>query len=899
MNRNWIIETKLCAPHRPGNLVARKRLSESFARWKTSKLGLVIAPAGYGKTSLLTDWCERWRKEGALVAWLTLDENDSDALRLTSYIIAAFSSAGVPLDRLEFAAHQGLADTPIEAAFASLINHLAECRREMVLVLEDYHRLHSPEADKLIDALVASAPDNVHVFISSRERPKVMQATYRARDQLIEVSPEDLKFTKAEARDLFGQSIAPTAIESLIEQTEGWAVALQLAKLWCEDRQETPAPSAADLLWAGNVADYFAEQILYALEPSLQEFLLKTSILERINADLANTVCGRSDCGQLLSNLHRLHALILPIDKNHHWFRCHQLFGDFLRRTLEKERPRAIPALHAAASEWFEKEGFIVEAVLHAKAAGDVDRAADIVLSAGGWRLIIESGVALTSSLLQQFSADEIGRYPRLQICQSYMCMKTGDIARGRALIEALRPQFGEHAPPTADPITVRDFDHVDGLLYRYQDLPVTYADLAILREKANNANANDPVDVAVRLTELCLTPLVLGDFAAAQAVSAEAIRYMQSTGQVLAFNYCYFHVGMASYGAFNFHEAEATFIEAQALAEENYGSDSGLKNIADCMLAVMRAERDDNEAAEKLLSGALSVIERHDSWMEVLAATYQAAASVAYSKDGPEGVLAVLARGEATAKRRGMTRLLTYMLAERARWLVHFEALDEAKAALNDPRLMFTLGSWRQEPYQWRRHQTVGFAKVRLMLATRQPEGAYEILDDIEQSAVRGGRHYDAAQAKILRAVFMFAAGDELKAAGELLKVLSVAAPQNARRIFLEMPPEIEDLLRLCRQQSKLRGSGSFVRTFIEDLLEARRARRMRHQVHQRIDLLSAREREVLSELCNGARNKEIARALDMTENTVKFHLKNIFAKLGVDNRAEAVAVARERSLA
>ncbi|PQA86008.1 LuxR C-terminal-related transcriptional regulator [Hyphococcus luteus] len=897
MNTNWIIETKLCPPQLWRDLIVRRRLDGEFLRWRQSKLGLIIAPAGYGKTSLLAEWCERWSQEGAHVAWLSLDDNDSELLRLMSYLIAAISNAGVRLGRLEMAARQGLADTLTDAAFASLINQLAECKQDVVVVLDDYHRVQSAEADKLLDAFIASAPDHVHVFISGRERPKIIHATYRARDQLIEVGSDALKFTDTEARDLLGPAISAAVLDGLIHQTEGWAVALQLAKLWCEDRHDAAAPKAADLLWSGNVADYFAEQILFELEPSLQEFLLKTSILERFNADLANSICGRGDCGQILSSLHKLHALIFPLDRDQCWFRCHHLFSDFLKRTLEKERPQSIPTLHGAASEWFEKEGFLVEAVEHAKAAGDTVRAAGVVLSAGGWRLIIEYGVGIASSLLQQFTAEEVRRFPRLQICQAYHCMKTGDIARAHRLLEELEP-LRAHGGREADAATLRDYEHVSGLLHRYEDLPMNFAELARTREKLKSADENDPGDLAVRLTEACLQPLVLGDIEPAQAASSEAIRRLQASGQVLPLNYCYFHLGLAQYHALNLNEAEATISEARALAEENYGSDSGLKNIADGLLGVMRAERDDMGAAENFLSSSLSYIERHDSWLEIFAPVYQASASVAYCAEGHEAVLAVLARGEMTAQRRNLDRLQTLMLAERGRWLAYFGALAEAGAVLSDDRLAFSVGAWREDPFQWRRHHAVGMARLCLQLAERRPDGAREIIDDLEAAAERGGRAYDAAQARIFRALFSYAAKDEINGAAQLLKVLSIAAPQNARRLFLEMPLEIEDLLRVCRQQSKLRASGSFLRSFIEDLLEAGRLRRMRLKTHKRLDLLSAREREVMSELSNGARNKEIARVLDMTENTVKFHLKNIFAKLGVENRAEAVAVARERSL-
>ena len=897
VSTNWIIETKLCPPQVWRDLIVRNRLDGEFSRWRQSKLGLITAPAGYGKTSLLTEWCERWREEGAHVAWLSLDDNDGELLRLMSYLIAAISHAGVRLGRLEMAARQGLADTLTDAAFASLINQLAECKQDVVVVFDDYHRLQSADADKLLDAFISSAPDHVHVFISGRERPKIVHATYRARDQLIEVGAEALKFTDTEARDLLGPAVSASVLDGLIHQTEGWAVALQLAKLWWEDRRGADAPLADDLLWSGNVAEYFAEQILFELEPSLQEFLLKTSVLERFNADLANSVCGRDDCGQILSSLHRLYALLFPLDREHSWFRCHHLFSDFLKRTLEKERPQSIPMLHAAASEWFEKENFLVEAVKHAKAAGDIVRAADIVLSAGGWRLIIEYGVGMASSLLQQFSAEEIRRFPRLQICQAYHCMKTGDLARAHRLLEELAPLFANGGAETGATDS-RDFDHVKGLLRRYEDHPISFNDLALARENLKRADENDPGDLAVRLTEACLQPLVLGDVEPAQSASAEAIRRLQASGQVLPLNYCYFHLGLAQYHALNLNEAEATINEARALAEENYGSDSGLKNIADGLLGVMRAERDDMEAAEKLLSSSLGYIERHDSWLEIFAPVYQVTASVAYCTEGHEAVLAVLARGEVTAKRRNLERLQSLMLAERARWLAHFGALDEARSLLKDPSLPFAVGDWRRDPFQWRRHHACGIAHLRLQFAERRIGEAHDIADDLEAAAERSGRAYDAAQARTLRALFTYIAKDEVNAAAELLKVLSAAAPQNARRLFLEMPQEIEDLLRVCRQQSKLRASGSFVRGFIEDLLEARRMRRMRLKTHQRLDLLSAREREVLSELAHGARNKEIARVLDMTENTVKFHLKNIFSKLGVDNRIDAVTVARERQL-
>jgi LuxR family transcriptional regulator, maltose regulon positive regulatory protein len=381
-----LLETKLYVPRSPRGLVLRPRLSERLDRGTASKLVLVSAPAGFGKTTLLTEWLAA--RPSALAdersaAWLSLDRADNDPASFWAYVIAALRTVASGLGESALSLLDAPQPSPIETVLTTLLNDLGAVAGEIVLVLDDYHVIDAREVQDGMAFLLDHLPPWLHVVIAGRADPPLPLARMRARGELAEIRAADLRFTADEAaaylNEMMGPQLTARDVAVLEGRTEGWIAALQLAALSMQGRDDV-----ADFIagFAGDdryVVDYLAEEVLARQPEGVQAFLLQTSILGRLSGPLCDAVTGRSGGKAMLDALDRGNLFLVSLDDRRRWYRYHHLFAEVLQARLLDERPGQVPDLHRRASEWYEQNGELSEAVSHALAAGDFERAADLV----------------------------------------------------------------------------------------------------------------------------------------------------------------------------------------------------------------------------------------------------------------------------------------------------------------------------------------------------------------------------------------------------------------------------------------------------------------------------------------------------------------------------------------
>ena len=360
----------------------RRRLTERLGRVGESALTLVSAPAGFGKTTVLTEWLAATPAEGRSVAWLSLDERDNDPALFWTYVIAAFRTAvpGVGAGALS------LLQTPpssMDAILATLLNELDAVAGDVVLVLDDYHLVEAREVDDGVAFFLEHLPSQIHLVIATRADPAMPLARLRARGELLEVRAADLRFTPEEAvaylNDAMGLELTASDVEALEGRTEGWIAALQLAALSLRGRDDAAGFIAG---FAGDdryVVDYLAEEVLQRQPDRVRNFLLQTSVLSRLNGSLCEAVTGQDGGNASSHALDRDNLFLVPLDDSRRWYRYHHLFADVLQAHLRDEQPGAVADLHGRASVWFERNGERSEAIDHALAAGDIGRAADLI----------------------------------------------------------------------------------------------------------------------------------------------------------------------------------------------------------------------------------------------------------------------------------------------------------------------------------------------------------------------------------------------------------------------------------------------------------------------------------------------------------------------------------------
>ncbi|MCC7410545.1 MAG: hypothetical protein IT495_02770 [Gammaproteobacteria bacterium] len=863
---------------------------------RCARLTLLVSPAGFGKTTLLAQWRTVVRTSGGIAGWVSLDEDDGDPLQFLATLVLSLVASGAELGELEKTAGQGFTEVPLTAAVAGFLNSVARLGEPIILILDDYHRVQSAPLDQLIEGILNRAPDNLHMVLSSRERPALTLAKLKARGMLHEIGIEALRFRIEDALPLFDDTLDRDAIVRLVERTEGWGVALQLAKLWLQgtgnraDLMERYSGRTADL------ADYFAEQVFRDLDKDAAAILLDTAVCERINGDLANAMTGRTDCRNILAWLERLHVLLIPLDGERYWFRCHLLFREFLLDILQRRAPERIAALHLSASRWFEDQGLTVEAVRHARVAGDYDRVTSLIAAAGGWELILFGGIGMLRSLLRGIPQAICCQYAALRYARIYLHIKDGELGEARALIASGMPQ--DLLAPAEDSYrNQRDGLLIGGVIDGYEDKWVNEDDFRRLTKATEAFYPTDHIGLGALYESIAVVALRLGDSPAVEDAAIKAVHHMRTGNSILGLNYAYFHLGQVQMISGRLREAEATFREALATAEENFGVDSGQKAIADVLLAAVLYLKNDLQAAEAHLTGSLTHLEENDSWFDILATGYETAAHLALELHGLDEAIVILDRAAATARRRGLRRLLPLIAAERIRILVGSGELGQAETVLQSRDFTFVLGDWRSNRHVWRTHHQSGIALASCHIAHGACANALEVLEDVRTLAEDGKRLLHLAQADVMEAVVLRMRGDVDAAIDKLMGVIRLAIPEGASRIVLAEASAMEPLLAQALRQQRAQTVDSLVRVEIARLLDTMKQARIRSGVTTNHNF-SAREIEVLNELAHGYSNKEIARALNMTENTVKFHLKNIYTKLKVDKRGGAVAKARAEAL-
>jgi LuxR family transcriptional regulator, maltose regulon positive regulatory protein len=891
MEFHWLFRGRLTPPTYRVALLptpALKRLESDGAAYKVV---LLTAPAGYGKTALLAQWRDTLRAAGTPTSWMSVTGDQQEAAQLLTYLAISLIEAGVDLGPVEKLVEQWFADVPIGAAVAAVVAQLSRHTLPLVILIDDVHQLPRSTVEQILGPLLQPGLPQVHLAMSGRTRPALPLAGLRSRGELLEFEIDALRFGSVEIDALF-PDLTPTQRALLNTRTQGWPVALQLARLWLTAKPDRVALIAGFSGHTFEVAEYLTEQVLSDLPPGVRSTLESTAPLDQICAGLVEAVTESAEAWTRLIMLPSVASLIVPLDTGREWYRLHPLLADYLRDQLQQNNPALARACNARASEWFEAHGDILSAVRHAAAAGDIDRAASLTERTGGWELILFGGAGLMRALLAVIPSNRLKTYPRVELFRAFLDAKEGAVIDARKRYEEARATASRDTmPPVSTPLG-RDLYIVGHLLARYEDLPVASGALDALYHEIYELAAHDGIGRATLLNTSCLVGFALGNMLAAHDACDRAVREMRSLGSVLGLNYCALHLGLASLHLGRRREAEAAFREALELAEENFGADSGLRALADIHLAVALQARGDIAGATTLIARSLEHIEAYDGWVDIYADGYRAAINAALSGGDLQQAEGFLKRAGATAVRRRLKRLDGLIQAHRVRLHIRRGCLKEARGAA-----AWRPGAWREAPVNWREHYAMGVVCAELEIASGEPRAALPILADLEESAELGHRAHDGLVVAFLSAVARFGCGEQEAAATALTPLLESALREDDTEFLIESGPLAAPLLHYTRQWTRDQGASPLVRQALNTAL-GRLAQMVSASGGGRTQTLSGRELEVLAELAHQSSNKVIARALQMTENTVKFHLKNIFQKLGIRHRSEAVVAARDQGL-
>ena len=617
-----LLETKFYVPRSRRGLVPRPRLSERLDRGAASKLMLVSAPAGFGKTTLLTEWLAAGQAGPAderLVAWLSLDRGDNDPASFWAYVIAALRAVASGVGESALALLQAQQRPPIETVLTALLNDLGAGAGEIVLVLDDYHVIDAPEVQQGMAFWLDHLPPWLHVVIASRADPALPLARLRARGELAEIRAAELRFTADEAaaylNEMMGLQLTAPDVAVLEARTEGWIAALQLAALSMQGRDDVAGFIAG---FAGDdryVIDYLAEEVLARQSGRVQAFLLQTSILGRLSGPLCDAVTRQGGGKAMLEALDRGNLFLVALDDRRRWYRYHHLFADVLQARLLDEQPGQVPDLHRRASEWHEQHGGQPEAVGHALAAGDFERAAGLVeLAIPAMRRTRQE--ARLRGWLEALPDEMVRVRPVLSVNFAGALLISGELegveGRLRNAGRWLEPMTGDRAEPHVPPAELvvtdeEEYRRLPGAIEMYR------AGLALARGDFPGTvrHAQRALELASDDDHLCrasaagLLGLVYwgsGDLEAGHRAYSECVAGLRRAGFVADILGC--SIALADIRITQGRLGEALRIYEQALQLGPESGGSVLRGTADMFVGMseIARERDDLRAAAQLL---------------------------------------------------------------------------------------------------------------------------------------------------------------------------------------------------------------------------------------------------------------------------------------------------------
>lgn len=888
-----MFQLKLEAPRKPSSLVDRPRLIAALNAIAGCRLVLLCAPAGFGKTTLLSQWRDHCLERDDFAAWLTLDEADADAHLFLGGVIRSLSAAGLQMGGMANQAEHGLNELTVDGILHELVALIERSDRQVLLLLDDYHRAANPLLDRLLDRLILLLPNNCQLVMSTRQRPDIAIVHLLGSGAAVEMTGDMLRFTTSESRQILGLEEPDRSHDGLMERIEGWPVALQLARLLTLQQQAGPAALARLSSRGGHLWAFLTDQVLNGLDNECVDFLLDTSILEKFSAEITDAMRERTDSWRIMARLEPLQSLLTPLDSEDIWYRYHHLFAEYLQVQLRQRRPSAVGRLHLNASRAFERAGLLVEAVRHAGLAGDYQRCAELVEHAGGWRLVLFGGMAHLNQLLDCIPRAERLSHPRLLLAEAYVHLKMGRIGEARSTFDLVGRDVTDLPSEWAQLDDVeRDVLNIGVLIRTYEDnrIDLPFVDFFnVVRSRLPHA---DGLTRGVFDCGAAVAHLGVGKLEVAEDLARQAMTGMREANSVLGLNYCFLHAGLACAYRGELRSALAYLQRARAMAVENFGSDSGLKAIAETLLAMVQLWCDGRPlVTDEELDESFRHVCDYDGWFEIYAAGLDSRFRLAVLKRDLTAMDRVIADGEVLTRERSLIRL--GHMVEAQRLLRHCFASDHAGADAAATTLLghFPLGAWRDHPASWRPYQDVGLALVTLLLKTNVRQACTRARDVLECAEATGATLY-AVRAQLLLARAENCAARQYQALVHLRSAVSAAAREAITLPFLEQS-ELLPLFRQLKRDLWDSGAPPIEASFLSGVEE--RLAAAEPNKDSPMAMLSAREQEVIVELSRGLTNKEIARALDMTDNTVKFHLKNIFSKLGVDRRAHALTVVRD----
>lgn len=869
-----VLSTKTSLPQPRPNLIARPQLIKKLQESTSCKLILISAPAGYGKTTIMTSW----RLESGLPsAWVSLDKEDNDPIRFLIYISKAFNEISPEIGQNSLSLLRSTRTPSLETILTILINELSAFQSGIQLFLDDYHLLEEPGIHSLVSYLIEHLPHNVKLFLACRSDPPLQLSRLRVLGQLLEVRQEDLQFSLEESSELLvqnaGLDLDQDQIASLENRTEGWVAGLHLAALSMQHKEDLDAFIQEFSGSHHYIIDYLMDEVFSQQTPELKKFLVETSILDRFNSELCDRVTGRDDSSLLMDKLEKENLFLVPLDDHRDWYRYHQLFRDFLSSKLSRNKNNE---LYGKAVSWFMENGLSVQAVNYSLQTGDLELMVEVI-SQAAFEALNQGEFLTVLRWLEHIPEDVVTGNIVLSVCKGFVLFFTATHEDAQTYLEAAENCLH---PDTTSSIRGRFL--------------VLKAHLAICSDQLDPCigysrealELLDNDDLLFRNLTLNILGQVLemkGDVRSAADIYKQAFesgwRFGDLLGALVAFTNLIF-----SLNELGLHN-EAVSLCQKAVSGPQRHKNHGI-NLTDAVYLVwglLAYESNELETALEYTNRGLDLIRAvnfppGELWgLNIIVRTYLRMKKFDLARE-------VIRDGKQLASALG----LNYVHG------VWFEAM-EAQISLETGDLT-SAAAWgektgfnSQGPYHYWIDYSY-FIYTRLLLSQGRLEEAETLLANMETTVTQEARNRKLIPIYLLQARLLDAQNRMAHAVKKVEKALVLAAPEDYRTAFLEEGVHLMQLLQQARRSAP---------AFVDELLLVLRGPDFpASRDTGLIDPLTEREQEVLRLVSRGLSNREIADVLVVSLGTIKKHLNNIFGKLHVESRTQAIVKGREIDL-
>ena len=887
-----LLTTKFTLPTPRPNLVNRGRLieqlnkdfyrEESFLR----KLTLVSAPAGYGKTTLIADWLSQIQgkqdqqtqnfpqEKGhrglevvqlIQIAWLSLDEGENDPIRFFLYLVSCLAKVDATLPLIDDTRLQPGQASSLSGALTKLINQLAEVQNPIILALDDYHLITNPSIHQHLTFLLDHLPPRIHLVILTREDPLLPVARLRASGEVLEIRQEHLRFTRDEIIDFLsnrmGLVLRPDEIASLERRTEGWIAGLQLAALSMQGREDLSVFIQAFTGSSRFILDYLVEEVYERQPDEIKEFLLRTSILERLTPSLCDAISPNPGSHSILESLEQDNLFIVALDQSRTWYRYHRLFSELLKHRLRTTRPGLENELHQSASKWYQEQGLVDQAIHHAKAARDWDHASILIQSV--LTEYLKQGQVITLiNWYQMFPQDYLQANPRLWFDACWPLLVIGHYDEAEPILMALEPAVKGHPAFLGEIYTAQAY------------LARGVGDHRRMMERSQLAleylSQESLVSRSIVTLNLGLAYWHNGQMEEAAEALSEAYQTAKTTGNLYAALTATIFQGRVHAVRGQLYQAEEIFNRAI-----QQGGEMPILALAYMDIATLQYEWDQLESCEVTLQKAIS-ISKNSQNDEFLVGCLLLVSRLKIAQGDLDGAKGSLLDADGLINKGGIPEPMTRRVD--AAWGYY----------LANKRGRYTAPT-RDVPEHYDSHSFYRFVGVTRARALQLRE-AMEYLEDLGERALENGWAYALVGIRTLQASLT---NNREAGLAYLQEALGIGESGGFIRSFLEAGGNLSSLLEEAASKGPSASYASVILGVLKDQGSGDGP-----SLDPFGEALTERELEVLDLLSQGLSNREIAMKLVISTGTAKSHVHNLCGKMGVRNRTEAAMKGKELNL-